>query len=277
MKKVLLGISILLLIYSVTGCAKHVRIRNTEFNKLLEEISNFDSVTKRSSAYWSGGGICANFYVDDSFSKYDEMKIFYLIKECFSADTSERIMLELNLTELPDIEVMMRVSKEKGYFARTYYASIYETSDRTGLPDYDKYVWSLEDYYDRLSTYDEDTLRSIEGGGSVFWRNRARVMEVTSESSIIVAILPMLVQGKEQKTDTRQDSFTLIDGDIVVAVFDIRNTNATEIISRITEGSIVNIYRYAIPIINDCELDCQANPIVADFDRIDTSQYWSTN
>jgi hypothetical protein len=52
---------------------------------------------------------------------------------------------------LPDITINVRSST--GHFIVTYFASIYESNDRTVSPIYEHYVWWNEEYFEELKNY----------------------------------------------------------------------------------------------------------------------------
>ena len=101
----------------------------------------------------------------------------------------------------------------------------------------------------------------LDTGGAHLWINRAEVIEIVSEHSLIVEILPRVTQGEEHGVEERPNEFTLIVGDIVKAIFADDDEYSISTITGLNVGDIIHIGRFNIP----AEIDYQNSPIVLSF------------
>jgi hypothetical protein len=96
------------------------------------------------------------------------------------------------------------------------------------------------------------------GGGGHMLGDKAKVIEIVSARSILVEIV-------KDEGFTREDDRTLVNGDIVLAIYDEGNTPARERIEKLSPGSYVHISRTDTTKLNTdvspIEIDCNGNGI----------------
>lgn len=112
---------------------------------------------------------------------------------------------------------------------------------------------------------DEESISPI---GSKYPPNyRAKVIEKNSDYELIVEILPHIRGDSEYSVITREKETSLIDGDIVKAIFDKRNlhNDFKERLNRVSIGDVVSI---SFPDIAGLSFDFSASPIVVNCDTI---------
>lgn len=80
--------------------------------------------------------------------------------------------------------------------------------------------------------------------GNHLLTNRAKVLEIESENSVIVEILPRIVQGELHGETERKNEYTLVVGDTIKATFSKTNDRAISFTKELEIGSIINISRY---------------------------------
>ncbi|MCL1829101.1 MAG: DUF4825 domain-containing protein, partial [Oscillospiraceae bacterium] len=104
------------------------------------------------------------------------------------------------------------------------------------------------------------------GGGAHLLSYRARVIEVFSEHSLIIEVLPMINRERESKITERDGDNQLLTGEIVKAVFGNDNERAAEFIAHISVDDVVNI-----SYLNRANItfNYTTNPIIVECDGID--------
>ena len=108
------------------------------------------------------------------------------------------------------------------------------------------------------------TESQVAGGAQIF-SYRAKVIEIGSEHSLIVEILPKILQGEEYSWTEREGECNLVVGDIVKAVYKSDNDRAAEFITRINTDDIVNISYFNRA---NLSFDFSTKPIIVDCDGI---------
>lgn len=73
--------------------------------------------------------------------------------------------------------------------------------------------------------------------------DRAKVLKVESDTTILVEILPRIIDGEPRYVTEREDEYSLVTGDKVLAVFSEKNERAKEFMRKLESESIINISR----------------------------------
>jgi len=101
----------------------------------------------------------------------------------------------------------------------------------------------------------------LDVGGAHLWIDRAEIIEIVSEYSLIVEIVPRIIQGEEHGIEERPNEFTLIVGDVVEAIFANDDEYSISTIAGLNVGDIIQIGRFNVP----AAIDYQNSPIVLSF------------
>ena len=101
----------------------------------------------------------------------------------------------------------------------------------------------------------------LDAGGAHLWIDSAEVIEIVSEHSIIVEIIPRIIQDEEHGIEERPNEFTLIVGDVVEAIFANDDEHSISTIAGLDIGDIIQIGRFNVP----TAIGYQNSPIVLNF------------